>query len=150
MSAINHHYFGDLHRPGTETDVIWEREFALNDSRFKVSLWMSPSEQFDASTLDAFAVLLGDLNALDTVIDYHTEELQDSDVIGRLIAAASDREIEAEAFVAAMPLNRIGLWIGTASSPVVVDYVIDAENSDQILAVKAEQNGTVVSIDWES
>jgi Protein of unknown function (DUF2004) len=83
-------------------------------------------------------------------IDYHTEEVDDSDVIAGLIDAANDAEIEADAFVAAMRVNGVGLWIGMSSSPVVLDYVIDAEHSDQILAVKTAQDGSVVSIDWES
>jgi hypothetical protein len=165
MSKLNHRYFGDIDTSVTSTDVIWEREVTLNSAVFEVSLWVSPNEQIDRSALDAFAVLLEDLQTLDagarrslqnylgedrSFIEYHAEELQDSDVISRLISDTGHTEIEIDAFVSAMQLKRIGLWLGVKSSPVVMDYMVDPDNSDQILAVKTSRNGDVVSVDWES
>jgi hypothetical protein len=180
MKMIHHHYFGDLHCPSASkdaiwvgdlrcpdasTDVIWERELNLGDAHVEVWLWMDPIESFDPIRLDAFAALLVDLNTLDasardhlktyleadrSFIDDHVEALNETGVIAKLIQDADEEPIEADRFVAAMQLSRIGLWIGMSSSPVVMDYVIDSEHSDQILAVKTTENGSVVSIDWES
>ncbi|MCC7249648.1 MAG: DUF2004 domain-containing protein [Lysobacter sp.] len=165
MSTFHHRYFGDLNALAEDTDVVWEKTFALNGATFDVSLWLGKNERLDDSMLDAFATLLEDLGALDAgararltayleedraFIDYHVEELEESDILDRLIDEAGGRAIETAAFVAAMRLNGIGLWVGMASSHVVMDYVIDPENSDQILAVKAARDGSVVAIDWES
>lgn len=165
MSTFHHRYFGDLNASAEDTDVVWERAFALNGATFDVSLWLGKHERLDDSMLDAFAALLEDLDALDAgararlasyleedraFIDYHVEELEGSDILYRLIDDAGGDAIETAAFIAAMRLKSIGLWVGMASSPVVLDYVIDPENSDQILPVKAARDGSVVAIDWES
>lgn len=58
--------------------------------------------------------------------------------------------VNVDTFVAAMALYRIGLWLSETSSPVVMDYMIDKEHSDEILALKLTANGQMISIDWES
>lgn len=165
MSTIQHRYFGDISACVDETDVVWEKAITLNGATFDVSLWLGKGERLDDSTLDAFATLLENLGSLDasarrhltaylekdrSFIDDHVEELEGSSVIDRLVDDAGGEPVEAGAFASAMRLNGIGLWVGMASSPVVMDYVIDPENSDQILAVKTAYDGNVVTIDWES
>ena len=64
--------------------------------------------------------------------------------------AEGTSQVDAHAFVSAMRLTNIGLWFTVEGSPVVLDYRLDPEASDQILAVKCDAQGQVVSIDWES
>jgi len=168
MSAMEHAYFGKLDTSAIQrsVDVIWEREFSLNGATFTVWLWASPATELDKAKLDACAALLENMGALDATarqalreslaedrsyIDFHAEEIPDSEVMQQLLDAANDAAaITEENFVARMKLCGIGLWHDATSAPVVMDYMIDPDASDQILAVKAEQDGKVTVIDWES
>ena len=54
-----------------------------------------------------------------------------------------------------MQLTNIGLWASNPNDddeaePIVMDYNIDPERSDQILAVKLDLGGKIIGIDWES
>ena len=167
MSRLEHAYFGALDTSVVKqsVDVIWEREFSLNGVNFDVWLWASPSTELDATKLDAYAALLNNLNTLDATarqslreffaddrayIDFHVEEIENSEVMQQLLLNAGDAEITEQAFVARMQLSGIGLWHDATSAPVILDYVIDPDASDEILAVKTEQDGNVTVIDWES
>jgi hypothetical protein len=65
-----------------------------------------------------------------------------------LIDACQDSEILASVFVRAMQLQGINFWHGDAK--YVVDYVIDPEHSNQILAVKIGLGDEVLDVAWES
>ncbi|MFG3526017.1 DUF2004 domain-containing protein [Streptomyces sp. NPDC047917] len=114
-----------------------------------------------------FATRLAHLPALDTAaraaireylrqdryfIDHHADELDDAEVIKRLTRDANGEAISVDAFTAAMHPVQIGLWhlTGEAEARIVMDYTIDAETSDELLAVKMADDGTVASVDWES
>ncbi|MEL5958058.1 DUF2004 domain-containing protein [Streptomyces sp. CLV115] len=168
MKSIDHPYFGHLEVPSAdETDVIWEGTASLGSSKAEVRLWADPKSGLDADELDAFATRLAHLPALDTAaraairenlrqdryfIDHHADELDDAEVIKRLIRDANGAAISVDAFTAAMHPVHIGLWhlTGEAEARIVVDYTIDAETSDELLAVKMAGDGTVASVDWES
>ena len=49
-----------------------------------------------------------------------------------------------------MQLNNISLWCSNEDAPIVLDYRIDAQGSDQILAVKCDAQGQITDINWES
>lgn len=169
MSKLKHLYFGLL---DTDTlkkvDVIWERSFSLNGATFDVSLWAgdTPGAPLDASILDALAKVLQDLPALDiyarqqlaemleedkSYIEYHTEELaEDSETVSRLLTDAESSGISAQAFAAAMRLTNIGMWLDVPDAPIIMDYMIAPEDSDEILAVKLIAENQLVAIDWES
>ncbi|MFT4172469.1 MAG: DUF2004 domain-containing protein [Rhodocyclaceae bacterium] len=169
MSKLNHLYFGLLDTDALKkVDVIWEQSFFLNDAAFDISLWAGddPGAPLDAPMLDAFAKLLQNLPALDiyarqqlekmlaqdkSYIEFHAEELaEDSETISKLLAEVDGGEISIQIFAAAMRLTNIGLWLDVPNAPIIMDYMIDPENSDEILAVKLTAEGQLVSIDWES
>lgn len=167
MSSLEHVYFGKLDTGAVEdtVDVIWEGEFSLHGAIFEVWLWASPNTELDAAKLDAYAALLNDLHRLDTTarhrlreslaedrsyINFHVKEVEDSEVIQQLLFDAGDAGILEQDFVARMQLCGIGLWHDAPAVPVVIDYMIDPDASDEILAAKAEQDGRVTVIDWES
>lgn len=53
-----------------------------------------------------------------------------------------------------MTLNGIALWhqdpFDEGSGPLVLDYMIDPDHSDEILAVSATAAGEIEEINWES
>ena len=180
--TIKHTYFGELSfstTPNTATidytqlsadnfiglsEVIWERKFILDTSSIDVHLWVGPEEP-NIERLDAFALLLGDLAALDAYarnqlkhylkqdrlyIEEHVEILAGTPVIENLAPNGDAAAVNVDPFVAAMVLHRIGLRLSNTISPVVMDYMIDKKNSDEILAVKLTANGQMITIDWES
>ena len=157
---MQHPYFGTLDTSDQEgTDVIWERDLSLADQSVDVVLWANQGQALDPAQLDAFAQLLGDLPALDArargyltadlhedddFIAYHTDAVE---AFPALAAIAPDGEISVEDFVRALRLCSIGLW---CDGVVVLDYQIDPEHSDQILAVKLDAQGTLKEVSWES
>ena len=58
--------------------------------------------------------------------------------------------IEAADFVTALRIENISLWCSHDDAPLVLDYRIDPQGSDQILAVKCDAQGQILEIDWES
>ena len=170
MNEYYHSYFGKLDTTTLkEVDVIWERSFSLNNATFDISLWVSINTVLETTSLDAFAKLLQNLPELDiyarqqlikmlledkSYIEFHIEELklaEYSDTISQLLTTANNESISTQAFTNAMQLTGIGLWLDVPSFPLVImDYMIDPENSDEILAVKLTTAGQLVAIDWES
>ena len=112
-----------------------------------------------AATLDAFAAFLAQLDEADqtarTAIAAYLAE--DSEYISLHAEEIEDAAYPQEpaAFAQAMQLTNIGLWASNPNDddeaePIVMDYNIDPERSDQILAVKIDLGGKMIGIDWES
>lgn len=168
MKAIEHACFGRVDTSALDgAEVVWESTARLGDGEVEVQLWAGPSSEPDAEELDACAACVTDLPALDTAartalrrylhedrsfIDFHVEELEDSETVARLVRDSAGEAVGVDSFVAAMRLSGVGLWLSGLSDgpPVVLDYTFDPDLSDQILAVKSTRDGTVVSVDWES
>ncbi|MEV8451232.1 DUF2004 domain-containing protein [Streptomyces sp. NPDC052095] len=168
MKIIEHARFGRLDTGALrDTDALWRSTARLGDDEVEVLLWAAPSAELDSGELDGLAARLEELQALDTAaraalrtylgedryfIDFHVEELDDSEAVVRLVREAGGAEVGADAFVAAMRLGGVGLWPGGSSggAPVVLDYVLDPDLADEILAVKVTRDGAVDSVDWES
>ena len=53
-------------------------------------------------------------------------------------------------FVTAMKINNVGLWYCVSKDEIIVDYMIDPDQSDEILAVRFNLDGSFSSIAWES
>ena len=74
-------------------------------------------------------------------MNFHITEIEDADYPDN-----------PEEFARAMRLESISLW--TEELPdcdsIVMDYMIDREKSDEILAVKLFADGGICGIDWES
>lgn len=73
----------------------------------------------------------------DEYIVFHREE------------AELDLPEEVKEFTKEMKVTNIGLWVDGENS-IIVDYMIDPEESDEILAVKFNSNLDFVDIAWES
>ena len=49
-----------------------------------------------------------------------------------------------------MKINNVGLWYCLSKAEITVDYMIDPDQSDEILAVRFNLDGSFSSIAWES
>jgi hypothetical protein len=166
MSQIDHAYFGALDTDALDgVDVIWESDLSLDGTALDVQLWASPGMLLDAPMLDAFAALLGDLPSVDArarqqlkqyleqdrfYIEHHVEQLAGTPVIDTLAPDGNFAAVDIGTFVAAMALIGVALWPDDPGAPVVMDYMIDQENSDEILAVQLAADGQFTAIAWES
>lgn len=169
MDPIQHPYFGHLDADALKkVDVIWDESRTLNDETFDVCLWggIGSDTSLHTPTLDAFAAFLQDLSARDVFarqqlvkyleedpfyIEHHVDEVhEDDEVISQLLTDAEGGKILAPAFVAKMKLTNIGLWLDVSSGPIIMDYMIDPENGDEILAVQLTLDYQIADIAWES
>ena len=154
MSKVNHEFFGEI---DTEKDVdeqfsddvrvLWEEEY----NGIMATLWYDSGYEFKVEVLDTFAEFLRNsenyfekakealkcyLKVDDEYIVFHKEELE---------LDVSDEICE---FVEQMKIEAISLWAG--ENLISVDFMINPEESDEILCVKFNDGLEVKSIDWES
>lgn len=130
----------------------------------KFAFFCTHLAKFDEQSRQA---LINYLREDDTYITEHlkafNEASNDAKVSPPLFAIYSNPPITPEKFVAQMQLTSIGLWASpnhievqdieaqdTSNTPIIMDYMIDSEFSDQILAIKLSIEGEVMHIDWES
>ena len=148
MATLNHPYFGllDSDTLADEVDVLWEHDVALNGHAINAQIWAAAESELDVAELDhrARAALQEYLADDDSYLTHHREEMEGGDA---LPTAPAD-------FVAAMTLNGIALWhqdpFDEGSGPLVLDYMIDPDHSDEILAVSVTAAGEIEEINWES
>ena len=157
MSKINHEFFGEIDTEkgvdeqfGEKLDdvrVLWEEEY----NGIMTTLWYDSGYEFKVGVLDTFAEFLRNsenyfekarealkcyLKVDDEYIVFHKEELE---------LDISDEICE---FVEQMKIEAISLWAG--ENLISVDFMINPEESDEILCVKFNDGLEVKSIDWES
>nr|WP_314484341.1 DUF2004 domain-containing protein [uncultured Kingella sp.] len=161
MATLNHPYFGllDSDTLADEVDVLWEHDVALNGHAINAQIWAAAESELDVAELDQFAQRLQNLAELDhraraalqeyladddSYLTHHREEMEGGDA---LPTAPAD-------FVAAMTLNGIALWhqdpFDEGGGPLVLDYMIDPDHSDEILDVSVTAAGEIEEINWES
>lgn len=148
-------------------------QHSANCISVEVWVWASSLADLTPSLVDQFASLCQQLQVLDkkarhalsqylqddrTYIDSHMdEELKEhSTTIAALLEQPS---VTPEQFANKMQLTQVGLWAFPAAlenekplndSPMIMDYMIDSEVSDQVLAVKLSIDGDIMGIMWES
>lgn len=172
--TVRHSYFQTLSTDDFDgdIDVCWEQELPVGGGSVRVALWAGSDADLTAAALDAFAAFLARLDEADQAaraaiaaylaedgeyISLHEEEIEDAEY-----------PQEPAAFAQAMRLTNIGLWAsdpdaeddeneddenedgGGQAEPIVMDYNIDPERSDQLLAVKFGLDGKITGVDWES
>ena len=157
MSKINHEFFGEIDTEkgvdeqfGEKLDdvrVLWEEEY----NGIMTTLWYDSGYEFKVEVLDTFAEFLRNsenyfekakgalkcyLKEDNEYIVFHKEELE------------LDIPDEICEFVEQMKIEAISLWAG--ENFINVDFMINPEESDQILCVKFNDSLEVESVDWES
>ncbi|AYN26717.1 DUF2004 domain-containing protein [Buttiauxella sp. 3AFRM03] len=166
MSSVKHPYFGTLNSLNSHgLDVVWEGKIAINNTETDAMVWIEGNTSFQMAQLDAFAALLTNISSVDArariqlcnhltrddpyYLEYHVNELAESPVIAELIRASAEGIPSADAFVQKMRLHNIGLWHGQ-KTPLILDYMIDSDYSDDILAVGISLDGEAIYVSWES
>lgn len=154
MSKVNHEFFGEIDTEKGVDDqfsddvrVLWEEEY----NGIMTTLWYESSYEFKVEVLDTFAEFLLNsenyfekakealesyLKEDDEYIVYHKEELE-LDIPEDICEFVEQMKIEA-------------IWIWAGENFISVDFMINPEESDQILCVKFNDGLEIESIDWES
>ena len=151
MKTIEHRYFGQLNLTTTDdVDVIWEKEIQGIDT----CLWLGKNVELSTGILDLYARFLANIDnkikearkALITYlkddsyyIDFHIEE-----------CGLEDLPSDITAFVSKMTVTNVGLWIDSERPHITMDFMIEPDESDEILCVKFGEDAKIISIDWES
>ena len=152
MSKINHEFFGEIDTEkgvdeqfGEKLDdvrVLWEEEY----NGIMTTLWYESGCEFKVEDLDTFAeFLLNSENYFEKAkeaLEYYLKE-DDEYIVFHKEELELDIPDEICEFV-----ESISLWAG--ENLISVDFMINPEESDEILCVKFNDGLEVKSIDWES
>lgn len=157
MEKITHEFFGELDLVNglddgagftDDTIVLWEEEI----HGINTTLWYGKGCPITTELLDAFAKFVtnfkqNDKKARLALENYLSED--DEYIVFHREEIELDLPEEVKEFTKEMKVTNIGLWVD-GENPIIVDYMIDPEESDEILAVKFESNLDFVDIAWES
>lgn len=159
MNKLTHKFFGELDLEkglddglgidfGDGVIVLWEQDV----EEINTTLWYSKGTEASESLLDIFSSFLKDFDkykdiARKELIEYlKKDEEYMSFHIDELEMEFPTDVVE---FAKAMKVTNIGLWID-GENLIILDYMIAPEDSDEILAVKFNEDLEIVAIDWES
>lgn len=151
MKQLTHNFFGELDLEkglNDDTIVLWKEEV----NGINTKLWYVKDTEISIEILDKFSQFLNNFEeyhqkSLKALEDCLTED--DEYIVFHREEVELDVPKEASKFVQSMHITNIGLWVGEKVS-IIVDYMIDPEESNQILAVKFDKNLGIVDIAWES
>ena len=155
MEKMNHEFFGELNLEngidGSMEDdliVLWEEE--VND--INTTLWYQKGEKISLGLLDTFSKFLNHFTkyhqkALGALQNYLKED--NEYIVFHRDELELDVPEDATKFVQSMNVTNIGLWVD-GENIIIVDYMIAPDESDEILAVKFDENLEIVDISWES
>lgn len=157
MNNIVHHYFGKIEADVTDYEVVWEGELHYKEEEIPVDLWLGQEDKLSGKKLDAFAEFLEKFaekevqaraqilhylqNTDQGYFQYHVEKMQE------------EVPQSLPAFVEALELMAVSLWHTPEqdeASDIVVDYMIDPNESEEILAVHFRLDGSIAEVAWES
>lgn len=164
MSALSHAYFGDI---DIDDLCIWEDEITLSDIKdnpIELLLWVDdeslvPTPEFldksahhfkhiEALHQKAISELTRYLSADGTFMDYYADNVNEYD-LPLLTKLIDNNELTTNNFVKLLKLQTVASWYGNQSQ-IIMDYMIDPEQCDQLLAVKFNLEGHFLEISWES
>lgn len=155
MEKMNHEFFGELDLEKGIDDptedqliVLWEE--IVND--INTTLWYVKGEKISLELLDTFSKFLNHFTeyhqkALGALVNSLTED--NEYIVFHRDELELDVPEDAAKFVQSMNVTNIGLWVD-GENVIIVDYMIAPEESDEILAVKFDENLDIVDISWES
>lgn len=157
MSKFNHEFFGvidtqkDLDNGlgnifGDGISVLWEEKYKGTI----VTLWYDKNYEITNEILDIFSNFLKNYDLHDKNLRLALKEYlkKDNEYIVFHKDAGLKVPNDISEFVEKMQVTSIALWIG--EDFINVDFMINPDESDEILCVKLNDNLEVKSIDWES
>lgn len=164
MTMLTHPYFGELNFNDL---CFWESNITLShitDNPIELLLWVAdeslkPTAEFlDKSAIHfqninnlhqkATSELINYLTADGEFMEHYTNAIDDYD-LPQLAALIDDNKLTADTFVKLLKLQTIASWYDE-DGQIIMDYMIDPEQSDQILAVMFGLDGRFIDISWES
>ena len=154
MSKVNHEFFGEIDTEkgvdeqfSDDVRVLWEEEY----NGIMTTLWYENGCEFKVEVLDTFAeFLLNSENYFEKAkeaLEYYLKE-DDEYIVFHKEELELDIPDEICEFVEQMKIEAIWLW--AVENFISVDFMINPEESDEILCVKFNDGLEVKSIDWES
>ena len=154
MSKVNHEFFGEIDTEkgvdeqfSDDVRVLWEEEY----NGIMTTLWYESGCEFKVEVLDTFAeFLLNSENYFEKAkeaLEYYLKE-DDEYIVFHKEELELDIPDEICEFVEQMKIESISLWAG--ETLISVDFMINSEESDEILCVKFNDGLEVKSIDCES
>ncbi len=180
MTRMEHAFFGslDVGEPISDepdlwqrVEIVWQQQAELDGRVLPLWLWCDPNHPPEAGLLDKLAARVRDLHVLDAKArgylaqaleqgDYMADHLDApaldaSPLIARLKAEAAGAGPSPAVFAAAMHLERVGLHAyddadTDKAASIVLDYILDRDDSDEIMAVKLNADGALLRVDSES
>lgn len=158
--TISHEFFGELDFSPKNDDVdvidkkvefknhITRVRFSIHNKKFltqenldKLANFVQNIDKFDRIAQEKLIFALE--NEEKDYIQEHIEEMSHSKILQKL-----GDNFSVQNFANAMKLEMI--WLNEEDSEVYFDYMIDKNNSDQILVVRFDMNGNFLEVAWES
>ena len=167
MASLRHDLLGTVAFDPTDELNEWESEIPWLDDTIGVDITFDGAAM-DQRTLDRVGRYLTDLVAFDqnaraamrmevnvdesAVRVYLEHHLDDPDLIRPVLGLDADSVVSTDAFVGALRLLRVGLYVGTEISQheAIFDYSIDPDGTQYLVVVRFDAHGRVDDICIES
>ncbi len=113
--------------------------------------FIADAARFDEIARDAFKAEFTEKpeGTVGTYLGHHAEELGEKDLL-RIFGITDPDDLDIQHLLDALQLKRIGLYPGSEDVLAVIDYTIDEEATDYILAVEFDGDGEVYGISMDS
>jgi hypothetical protein len=167
VATITHVVFGDL-RVDPANCIYWEKKLAHGDREISVSLTVGDASDATPEILDRSATFVTRMTAFDAQAREHLRQSQEQDPdsavalyrthhldelseesVTRIFGKAKDA-VATEDFFRSLFLHRVGLYPSSAGGSATFDYTLGANETDYVLAVTFDEDGTVVGVEMES
>jgi len=165
MSEYELPYFGKLATENIEEYYVinfpYKEDFLQIDLNFdnriidikildKIKNFIERIDQFDKMNRIQIEKDYSENGEVKEFVNFHIEEIEDQLLEANIISDGENKETQ---FLSKMKLERIGLYPdGKYGSDdfAVFDYTVSQDLTDQIIAVKTNENGIFDHITWES
>ncbi|MFT4307674.1 MAG: DUF2004 domain-containing protein [Microbacterium sp.] len=162
--AIEHDFFGLL-ESGPDGSIFWSETIEFGDQSVSVDLTAPDQDDVSSAALDAAAVLVSSLESVDLMarnamvaeLDDRTSEvieyiLQQQEAFGEEIAdllpvdQSGDVQIDIIKALQLVSMTILADEHGGTDPFAVLEYALDAEQTDDVLLVNLDSEGTVQSV----
>lgn len=161
--AIEHDYFGVL-SSGPDGSIFWSETVDLGDQAVTVDLTAPDQDDVSSAALDIAASLISGLEAVDdtarrgmlTEVDDRTSEvtefiLQQQQAYGDeleevLVDVSGDAAVDIIRSLRLMSMTILADEHGGSEPFAVLEYALDADDTDEVLLVNLASDGSVQSV----
>jgi len=122
------------------------------DMLAEIQPFISDATRFDEVARDAFKAEYAekpDDGSVGIYLSHHAEELGEKDLL-KIFGISDPDDLDIEHLLDALQLKRIGLYPGAEGRCAVLDYTIDTEATDYILAAEFDSDGELCAISMDS